>query len=89
MTDYTQLVRARIDSALRLAAPRLYTRDRRHIVDALMLTILNNGNEIWHAAKEARDVPEAEQVPGQTAFDMTPSSAPRHLRAIPGGGGSK
>lgn len=85
-SNYRQVVRNRVDNTVRLAAPRLYSRDRAHIVDALMLTLLENGtaNEIYLAAKEARES-ESVQVPGQTVFDMT-APQPRHLRAIPGGG---
>lgn len=85
-TDYRESVRNRLDNTLRLAAPRLYARDRKHIVDALMLTVLDQGtaNEVWLAAKQAREADNGE-VPGQTVFDMTPPQA-RHLRAIPGGG---
>lgn len=80
MSDHDDILRDKLDVTLRRAAPRLYSSDRRMIVNAVLETVLDNATEVTLAAN-ARG--RGRRSKDATVFEMTPPK--RHLRAIPGG----
>lgn len=79
MSDPEDGLREKLDWTLKRAAPRLYSADRRLIINAVLETVLDNATEVTLAAN-ARG--RGRQSKDATVFDMTPK---RHLRAVPGG----
>lgn len=85
MTDHDDILRDKLDETLRRAAPRLYSADRRLIVNAVLETILDNATEVTLAAN-ARG--RGRRTADASVFEMTPPTK-RHLRAVPDTGGMK